>query len=66
MREGERFQLSCHEEGCKRYLTVVMGDESMGYAYHKKFGRIDLRNQVWYCHQHGKKSRGKNRQLAST
>ncbi len=49
---GDKFQLQCYHMGCHRYISLVMDNPSMGYASHKKLGRIDLRNQVWFCYQH--------------
>ncbi len=51
-KRGDKFKLPCAHVGCKRYLRMTMGDESMGYAYHKKLGHIDLRNQEWRYYQH--------------
>lgn len=52
--EGDKFHLKCDHDGCKRYIVMTMGNPSMGYAYHKKHGMIDMRNQVWLCPDHKK------------
>ena len=49
---GDKIPVICFNKKCNRFLVMEVVYPSVMQCHHKRFGSFDMRNQVWYCHQH--------------
>lgn len=53
VKNGDKIAVMCDHNGCNRFLVMVVNYSSTMQCTCLRYkNSFDMRNQVWYCHQH--------------